>query len=130
MDTLLGCHSLCHQKHLHTTLGATPAQLVHNQDMLLPIKFSCNWASIRMRRQKEIQRNNGRENKSRMPHVCEAGDKVTLDKPGITRKLSAPKLGPFTIERVHDNGTVTIRKGPIADRVNIRRVHPHRESDE
>ena len=114
----------------HTTLGATPAQLVYHRDMLLPIKFNYDWASIRMRRQKEIQRNNRRENKSRIPHVYEVGDKVTLDKPGITRKLSAPKLGPFTIERVHNNGTVTIRKGPIADRVNIRRVHPYRESDE
>ena len=42
----------------HTTLQATPAQLVYGRDMLLPIKFNANWAQIKMRRQQEIARNN------------------------------------------------------------------------
>ena len=114
----------------HTTpLGATPAQLVHNRDMLLPLQFNYNWADIRMRRQKEMARNNKRENKSRIPHTYKVGDKVTLDKPGKIRKLSTPKMGPFTIERVYNNGTVTIRKGPVSDRVSIRRIHPYREAE-
>ena len=111
----------------HTTLGATPGQLVYSRDMLLPIKFNYDWASIKMRRQHEIARNNKRENKSRIPYQFKVGDKITLDKPGKIRKLSTPKLGPFTIERVHNNGTITIRKGPVTDRVSIRRVHPYRE---
>ena len=92
----------------HTTLGTTPAQLIYHRDMLLPIQFNYNWAEIRMRRQKEMARNNKRENKSRIPHEYSVGDKVTLDKPEIIRKLSTPKTGPFTIERVYNNGTIAI----------------------
>ena len=113
----------------HTTLGATPGQLVFNRDMILPIKFNYDWATIRMRRKREIERNNHKENRSRIPHVYNVGDKVTLDRPGKLRKLSTPKQGPFTIERVHNNGTITIRKGPVSDRVDIRRVHPYYESE-
>jgi len=112
----------------HTTLGATPGQLIYNRDMLLPLQFNYRWADIKMRRQQEMDRNNARENKSRIPHTYEVGDKVTLDKPGLLRKLSTPKLGPFTIERVHNNGTITIRNGPVSERVSLRRVHPYRET--
>jgi hypothetical protein len=48
----------------HTTLGASPGQLVFGHDMLLPIKFKANWAEIKARCQDEIRRNNERENKS------------------------------------------------------------------
>jgi hypothetical protein len=48
----------------HTTLGASPGQLVFGRDMLLPIKFKANWAEIKARCQDEIRRNNERENKS------------------------------------------------------------------
>jgi hypothetical protein len=33
----------------HTTLGASPGQLVFGRDMLLPIKFKANWAEIKAR---------------------------------------------------------------------------------
>jgi hypothetical protein len=42
----------------HTTLGASPGQLVFGRDMLLPIKFKANWAEIKARCQDEIRRNN------------------------------------------------------------------------
>jgi transposase InsO family protein len=46
----------------HTTLGASPVQLVFGRDMLLPIKFKANWAEIRAQRQDKIRCNNEREN--------------------------------------------------------------------
>ena len=42
----------------HTSLEATPAQLVFGRDMLLPIKINANWCRIRQRRQNEINKNN------------------------------------------------------------------------
>ena len=33
-------------------------------------------------------------------------------------------IGPFEIVRVHDNGTVTLRKGAVETRVNIRHLSP------
>ena len=33
--------------------------------------------------------------------------------------------GPYRVEQVHTNGTLTIRRGPgVIDRVNIRRLRP------
>ena len=46
----------------HTTLQATPAQLVFGRDMLLLITTQANWELIRQRRQEEINGNNEREN--------------------------------------------------------------------
>lgn len=81
-----------------------------------------------MRRQKEMARNNKRENQSRIDHQYKVGDLCTLRKPGLVRKLANPKLGPYTVERVHNNGTVTIRRGPVSDRVSLRRLDPYYEA--
>ena len=111
----------------HTTLQATPAQLVFGRDMLLPIKFKADWAGIKHRRQAEMRRNNERENRSRVPYKYRVNDKVLLTKPGIIRKLATPRVGPYTVTRVNANGTLRIRKGAVTRTVNIRRVTPYFE---
>ena len=59
------------------------------------------------------------------------GDMITLNRPGIIRKLSIPRRGAYSIEEVHNNGTVTIKLRPyVTDRVNIRRVQPYFVKDE
>ena len=52
----------------HSTLKASPAQLVFNRDMLLNIKFIADWETIRLRKQKDVDRNNERENSLRVDH--------------------------------------------------------------
>jgi hypothetical protein len=42
-----------------------------------------------------------------------------------TNKMEQPREGPFSIVCVHANGTVTIQKGPIEERLNIRQVIPY-----
>ena len=111
----------------HTTLQATPAQLVFGRDMILPLKFKADWARIRQQRQEAIIKNNIRENKSRIYHEYKAGDKVLLTKPGIVRKLSAPRTGPHEVLGVYPNGTVLLQRGVIQERVNIRRITPYFE---
>jgi len=113
----------------HSTLEATPAQLVFGRDMLLPVKFAADWARIRQKRQTEMSRNTQRENRSRLRHTYKVDDKVLLTKPGINPKLSAPRQGPFKVERVYTNGTIRIRRGAISERVNIRRVTPYFENE-
>ena len=113
----------------HSTLEATPAQLVFGRDMLLPVKFAADWARIRQKRQAEMSRNTQRENRSRLRHTYKVDDKVLLTKPGINPKLSAPRQGPFKVERVYTNGTIRIRRGAISERVNIRRVTPYFENE-
>ena len=111
----------------HTTLRASPSQLVFGRDTFLPIKFNADWAYIQRLRQTEMERNNKKENKSRIDHSYQVGDKVLLDKPGILRKMTIPRSGPHKVEAVYANGTIRIRKGIVSERVNIRRVHPFRE---
>ena len=111
----------------HTTLEATPAQLVFGRDMVLPISIRANWARIKEKRQEEINRNNRRENKGRIAHTYHPGDKILLKKEGILRKLASPREGPYKITRVYNNGTVQIQRGAISERVNIRRITPYNE---
>jgi len=111
----------------HTTLGATPAQLVYQRDMLLPIKFQADWMAIQQRRQKEINRNNARENKRRIPHAYKVGDQVSKRRPGILPKLRRKREGPFEVIAVFDNGTVRIRRGAVTERLNIRRIQPYQD---
>ena len=109
----------------HTTLEATPAQLVFGHDMVLPIAIK--WVRIKQKRQDEINRNNKRENRDRVPHDYQTGEKVLLKKEGILRKLASPREGPHTVTRVYDNGTVHIKRGVVSERVNLQRVTPYNE---
>ena len=111
----------------HTTLEATPAQMVYGRDMLLPIQFQTDWARLQLKRQKEINKNNTRENSKRITHAYALHDQVLLNKPGILRKMSSPRTGPHEVRQVYDNGTIKIRRGVITERVNIRRVSPYFE---
>ena len=42
----------------HTTLDATPGQVVFGRDMILPIQHKAEWALIRQRKECAIERNN------------------------------------------------------------------------
>jgi hypothetical protein len=50
----------------HTTLKATPGQLVFGRYMVLSITFVADWGAIVQQRQKEMAGNNRRENASRI----------------------------------------------------------------
>ena len=111
----------------HTILEATPGQLVFGRDMILPIQFKADWADIIQRKQRQIEKDNARENNKRQKYTYKIGDKVLLTKPGILPKLSVPREGPYKILKVHTNGTVRIQRGIVAMRVNIRRLTPYHE---
>ena len=48
----------------HTTLQATPMQVVFGRDALLNIKVEADWNLIRNRKQELINKNNLRDNKA------------------------------------------------------------------
>ena len=112
---------------VHTTLDATPGQLVFGRDMLLPIQIKTDWARIRQRKQDVINVNNRKENAKRIEHEYRVGEKVLLEKPGLISKLSAPRTGPYRITHTYTNGTVRIQRGIVNERVNIRRLTPYKE---
>jgi Integrase core domain. len=95
----------------HSTLGATPAQLVFGRDMIFNIKTIVDWRTITARKQKQVIKDNLRENKGRIDHQYSVGDKVYLRPTGIQRKLEMQKKGPYCITHVFANGTVRLQIG-------------------
>ena len=94
----LSATSFAIRSTVHTTLEASPAQLVFGRDMILPLSFKANWARIHMKREKEMMKNNDRENRSRIPHEYKVGDKVLLTKGKKPSKLDAPREGPYNVD--------------------------------
>ena len=74
----------------HTTLQATPAQLVFRQDSILNIQFDANWKLIKACEQAMIKRNNQMEHARCKPHKYGVGDKVLLVDDG-TREAKVGK---------------------------------------
>jgi hypothetical protein len=99
----------------HTTLQATPCQLVFGRDMIHNIAFRANWDKIQKRKQKQdiINKSNQKENKnkSQITYEYKVGDQELLETPGILRKLSTPRTGPYPVTNVYKNGTIRIQKG-------------------
>ena len=109
----------------HSTLDATPAQLIYGRDMILPIQHVAEWEYIRTRKQKTIDKANVRENKSRVDYDYSIHDKILITNKDIQRKLDSPTKGPFLVEKVHTNGTVSIKRGAVIERINIRNIKPY-----
>jgi hypothetical protein len=67
----------------HTTLQATPCQLVFGRDMIHNIAFRGNWDQIQKRKQDIINNSNQKENKncSKIPYEYKVGDQVLLETP-------------------------------------------------
>ena len=109
----------------HTTLQATPGQLVFGRDMLLNVKFIADWEAIRLRKQRDIDRNNVQENSLRINHDYKIGDKVLITNNDIHRKLNCPTKGPYPIVQTYTNGTVRVQYGAVTERINICRCTPY-----
>jgi hypothetical protein len=60
----------------HTTLGATPGQLVDGQDMLFDLSFKANWEDIKERKMACIEESNQHKNAKRISHTYHVGDLV------------------------------------------------------
>ena len=111
----------------HTTLQASPCQLVFGRDAILPIKHRAEWKLIKDRKQKLININNKRENAKRIPHTYRVGDKVLLQRGKRSKHGDREYNGPFPILEVRNNGTLKVQKNRYTDTVNIRQVIQYHE---
>ena len=111
----------------HTTLQATPSQLVFGRDAILNTQFEANWNFIREQEQRLIQKNNQAENAKRIPHIYHVGDKVLFREIEKAKYGSNPWSGPYIIQQVRDNGSVILQKGVVIEPVNIRLIKPYKE---
>ena len=110
----------------HTTLQATPGQLVYGRDMIFPIQHLADWQLIKNRKQQLIDKNNVRENAKRVDYDYKVGDQVLIYTPD-PNKMEQPREGPYPVVQVHTNGTVTLQKGAVTQRFNIRQIVPFQE---
>jgi hypothetical protein len=67
-----------------------------------------------------------RENDKQIDDDYAVGESIMKIKAG-TLKMEQPREGPYNIICVDVNGTVTIQKGPIEERLNVRQVIPYIE---
>jgi hypothetical protein len=111
----------------HTVLKSTPGAAIFGRDMLFDIPYIADWNDIGRRRQEKVNKDNSRENLTRLPFDYVIGGKVLIRKDGILRKAEIKYEGPYTITQVHCNGTLRIQRGSVSERLNIRRLTPYFE---
>ena len=94
--------------------------------MLLNIPLIADFQLLRDKRQVLIDEQLMRANRSRISHDYQPGEEILILTYKPT-KLQERASGPFVIEQVHTNGTVTIRRNAhVTERINIRRIRPYR----
>ena len=108
----------------HTTLEATPMQLVFQRDAILPIDYQPDWNKIQSNKRKRIELNNARENKSQITHEYKVGDMILITRNKRSKHGEREKDGPYPIVNVNNNGTVRYDKGTYSDIINIRKCEP------
>ena len=124
VDYALATASYALRATVHRTLGISPGALVFHRDMLIDVPYVANLLLLRDKRQALIDYNLRRENNRRRNFDYRIGEYVLELKRDPT-KMGIRTTGPYRIERVHANGTLTIRRGQgLTDRINIRRLRP------
>jgi transposase InsO family protein len=111
---------------VHTTLKATPTQLVFGRDAILNSTYVPDWDAIKQQKQQKIIENNRRENAKRKDYTYKVNNQVL--------HLDAQKYkygrdvynGPYKILQVFNNGTVRLQLQHYADVVNIRQIKPYK----
>jgi hypothetical protein len=126
IDTALQTAAYSARTAIHSTLKITPGSLAFHRDMLLDIPLIADLHLLQQKRQALVDERVFQANRVRISHDYQPQDEVLIlaYKPD---KLAPRATGPFVIERVHANGTVTIRRSPhVTERINIRRLRPYR----
>ena len=109
----------------NSATDATPAQLVFGRDIMFNLQTLVDWKHLSLKKQQSTDVATLRENKHRKDYDYQIGSQVYIIKDGIFRKLDSPKLGPYPVTDVFTNGTVRVQRGPVNERINIRRLEPH-----
>ena len=111
------------------TLGnISSGAMAFHRDMFLDIPLIADILTLQKNRQALIDNRLLKANASRISHDYQVGEAVLKKSVlGFSDKLEPSFTGPYKIERVHTNGTVTIRLSPLhTERINIRRIKPYK----
>jgi hypothetical protein len=126
IDTALASAQFAVRAAINRTMGLSPGAMAFHRDMFHPIPLLVNYNDLRERRQVKIDENNRRANRRRRFQDYQPGQEVLILVYQPT-KTEPRAIGPFQIEQVHVNGTVTIRRNEhVTERINVRRIKPYR----
>ena len=110
---------------IHTTMRATPMQLVFGRDSILNVQHLADWKYIQSRKQKMIIKNNIRENAKRTEYVYDLNELVLLKRDWSSKYGTTSYDGPYPITKINDNGTVQLQMDNVYDTVNLRNIKPY-----
>jgi hypothetical protein len=68
----------------HTTLQASPGQLIFGRDVIHDIRFEANWDRIKNNKEKYITTSKKRENRNRIKNKYDFGERIILRKTRYT----------------------------------------------
>ena len=116
------CRCACN----HSLNYNSPGALAFKRDMFLDIPLFADMIAIRNHRQALVDKRLLRANAKRIPWDYAIGDQVLKKEYlGFSDKMKPEWKGPYEVEQVHTNGTVTIQLSPsVTECVNIRRIKP------
>ena len=105
----------------------SPGALTFRRDMFMDIPFTADVITLSELRQLQIDKRLLEANAKRVRHDYKNGEEILVrTKTTIGNKLKERNEGPYPIEQVHTNGTVTIRRrNNVRERINIRRIRPY-----
>jgi hypothetical protein len=109
----------------NSTLKTTPGGLAFGRDMILNIPLVTDLQLLQQRRQRLIDQRLIAANTKRYSYDYKVGDEV-LKLKFQPDKLDPRAEGPYRVERVHANGTLSIRLQPgVIERISLRRLKPY-----
>jgi hypothetical protein len=125
IDDALATGIYAMQTHVANTSGSTPGALAFAQDMFLNVPLIADWQAIACTCEHHVNENLQRANRKQRQFDYASGQQV-LKKVHDPTKLGVRTEGPYTIERIHVNGILTIllHEG-ITECINICRVLPY-----
>ena len=125
VDTALADTVFATRSAYSSALRTTPGGLAFGRDMVLNIPLITDLQQLQQRRQRLIDQRLIEANTKRFSYDYAIGEEV-LKLTYRPDKLEPRATGPFPIERVHANGTLTIRLSPgVVERISLRRVKPY-----
>ena len=101
----------------------SPGEIAFNRHMFLDLPITADLHLLNKHRSAIIRKNLKYINKKRIEFDYQPGQSVYIKE--VSTKLGSRSVGPFPIQSVHTNGTVTIIRNPgTKERINIRRLIP------
>ena len=126
VDTAIANAVFASRASLHSTLKTTPGGLAFHHDMIMDIPLIADLQIIQEHRQQLIDNRLIAANRKRFAYDYVIGDEV-LKLVYQPAKLAPRAIGPYRIEQVHTNGTLTIRLSPLViERISLRCIKPYR----